>query len=212
MTNRHKRPTLSEKDGEIIAVGASVASGCLPCTKFHIRAASLAGASGEEILRAVRDATRVRRAATEIMARAGGVPPTEGDESATGAETSSLIRELVSISAAYAITCTTSLEAHLEAALALGATNRQVFAAIEIACGIRDVATSKAKAVVGRYLGVREEQAAACECAEDGAASTVAGSSRASDARGGAGGEPCSCQGDTTAPAKRSRSNPKEKR
>lgn len=207
MTNRNREPALSEKDGEIIAVGASVASGCLPCTKFHIRAASLAGASEAEILQAVRDATRVRRVATEIMAKAGGLHPDDACQSAMDSETRVPIRELVSISAAYAINCATSLEAHLEAARALAATDRQVFSAIEIACGIRDVATRKAKAVAGRFLGVREEQAAACECADDGAAPADASASRAADARRGSGGEPCSCHADTTARAKRSRSN-----
>jgi len=212
MTNRRKRPALSEKDGEIIAVGASVASGCLPCTKFHIRAASLSGASEGELLDAVREATRVRRAATAIMAKAGGLSPAEAGQSvAESGEARSLIRELVAISAAYAISCATTLEAHLEAARALGATGRQMFAAIEIACRIRDVASGKAKAVAGAALGVSKDQAAACECAGDGAASSDAASGQAPDAQGGASVEPCSCHSDDTARARRSGSNPREK-
>ncbi len=68
MTNGHDEPALSEREQEIIAVGASIASGCLPCTKYHLRAAASAGASAREVLDVVRNATQVRRAATEISA------------------------------------------------------------------------------------------------------------------------------------------------
>ena len=96
MTTAHEAPALSEKDQEIIAVGASIASGCLPCTTFHLRAASRTGASEREILQAVRDATSVRSAATEIMARAGGPSSAlAGNPVQDSTEARSLIRELV---------------------------------------------------------------------------------------------------------------------
>ncbi len=42
MTKKKEDPVLSEKEQEIIAVGAAIASGCLPCTKFHLRVAASA--------------------------------------------------------------------------------------------------------------------------------------------------------------------------
>ena len=195
MKTRREDAALSEKDQEIIAVGASVAAGCLPCTKFHRRAAAGSGATEPEILQAVSDATQVRWAATEIMARAGGLPPAEAGPPPQGsAGPRSLIRELVSASAAYAVSCSTSLAEHLAAARALGATDRQMFAAIKIACAIRDVAAQKARGAAGTALGVPEEDATACDCAEDDAPSAQGASSCAPDAQGGAGDEKCHCQ------------------
>ena len=107
MTKKEKQ-ALGEKDQELIAVGASVASGCLPCTKFHRRAAAGAGADEGEILQVVRDATAVRKAATEIMAKAGGMPATEADRAIPDpVGVPSLIRELVKIAAAYTVSCST---------------------------------------------------------------------------------------------------------
>ena len=179
---KKEKQDLGEKDQELIAVGASVASGCLPCTKFHLRAAAGAGAGEGDILQAVRDATAVRKAATEIMARAGGLPASEADQAIldpVGA--ASLVRELVQIAAAYTVNCSTGLEEHMAAARAIGATDGQMFTALKIACAIRDVACQKAKAAAGSVLGVSEEQAVACDCSEnDGTSSGEAGA--------------CSCQ------------------
>jgi AhpD family alkylhydroperoxidase len=164
---KKEKPALDEKDQELIAVGASVASGCLPCTKFHLRAAAGAGAGEGDVLQAVRDATAVRKAATGIMARAGGLPADEADQALPApAGVPSLVRELVKIAAAYTVNCSTGLEGHMATARALGATDGQMFTALKIACAIRDVACQKAKAAAGSVLGVSEEQAVACGCAE----------------------------------------------
>ena len=60
--------TLNDKDQELIAIGASIAAGCVPCAKYHFRAARIAGAQDAEIQQAVSDALCVRRSATEGMA------------------------------------------------------------------------------------------------------------------------------------------------
>ncbi len=168
MRESNEDPGLGEKDQEIIAVGASVATSCLPCTKFHLRAASSAGANKEEILQAVRDAVRVRTAATAFMAKAGGLVSDETNRPIQESEEiRTLIRELVSISAAYAVNCSTNLATHMTAARSLGATDQQMLTAIKIACAVRDVAVQKAKAAAGAVLGVSEEQAVACGCADE---------------------------------------------
>jgi AhpD family alkylhydroperoxidase len=167
MTTSSEDPVLSEKEQELIAVAASVASGCLPCVKFHLRAAAGVGAAKGEILQAVDDATRVRRTATGIMAAAGGLSPDGADQAVPApAANPSRIRELTAIAAAYAVSCSTGLETHMKAARALGATDGQMFAAIRIACAVGKVAGQKAKAMAGAILGVSEEEAIACDCDE----------------------------------------------
>ena len=58
---------LTLKEKELVAVGSSVAAGCKPCTRYHLREARKAEASDAEIHRAVADAASVRSNATEIM-------------------------------------------------------------------------------------------------------------------------------------------------
>ena len=121
-------------------------------------------------------------AATGIMARAGGLTQAEWSPAIpepAGAPT--MLRELVAVAAAYAVNCSTSLGTHMAAARAQGATDGQMFAALKIACAIRDVACQKVKAEAGAVLGASEEQAVACDC------------SKADEASQGEAG-PCSCQ------------------
>lgn len=195
MMKKNKDTVLSERDQEIIAVGASMASGCLPCTKFHLRAAAGAGADEGEILQAVCDATRVRRAATELMARAGGLSHGEWIPAIPEpAGAPSMLRELVAVAAAYAVNCSTSLGTHMAAARALGATDGQMLAALKITCAIKDVACQKAKAAAGSVLGVREEQAVACDCSGDDAVPEAGAASNAPGKAKGAGDEDCHCR------------------
>ena len=50
---------ITVKEKELAAVGISVASGCKPCTNYHVKAVREAGASDEEIKQAVADALSV---------------------------------------------------------------------------------------------------------------------------------------------------------
>jgi AhpD family alkylhydroperoxidase len=62
--------TLTQKEKELVAIAASIASGCLPCTTYHIKAVPESGASEAEVLGATRIALYVRDNATEMMAEA----------------------------------------------------------------------------------------------------------------------------------------------
>jgi len=190
MTTQKDAPAIDSREQELIALGASIASGCLPCTKFHLRAAASVGAAADDIAQAVKDATQVRRTATAIMAKAGGLAPVDGGEAAPDAGPRTLIRELVAAGAAYAINCAPSVGAHLEAARALGATNAQLFAALKIACAVRDVAAQKAKAAAAAIFGVDEAHADGEDCCSD--ADDTAG--RSGCAPEGTGGKPCGCR------------------
>ena len=69
-------------DGRIeglVAVGASVAAGCVPCLRHHARAAQEAGASAEEIAAAAAVGRKVHQGAAarvdEAVAQLGGAGP-----------------------------------------------------------------------------------------------------------------------------------------
>jgi AhpD family alkylhydroperoxidase len=139
---------LTQKEKELVAVAASIASGCLPCTKHHIKAVREAGASEAEVLGAIGIASDVRDNATEIMAEAA-----QGNlnyEYPIRAQSSSIeqpIDHLVSLGAALACNSVAGLEHHLTAARAAGASTRQIQTAIGIAQNIRRSAAEKADSI-----------------------------------------------------------------
>lgn len=107
--------TVRLKERELAAVGISAAAGCKPCTVHHVAAARKARASDEEIRRAVADALRMRRSATQIIAdhalsqlggRAHDRAPGRGGET-------DRIAELVCVGAAFGVNCVSNLAKHI---------------------------------------------------------------------------------------------------
>ena len=58
---------LTIREKELVSFGASVAAGCKPCTRYHVKKVREAGASDNEIEQAITDALRVRDHARDIM-------------------------------------------------------------------------------------------------------------------------------------------------
>jgi AhpD family alkylhydroperoxidase len=52
---------LSTKERELTAIGAAIASNCIPCIEYHVPQARNAGLSDSQILEAVRLADKVRQ-------------------------------------------------------------------------------------------------------------------------------------------------------
>lgn len=52
---------LNDREQELVALGAALASNCLPCIEYHIPEARKAGLSDKQIKQAVQVADRVRR-------------------------------------------------------------------------------------------------------------------------------------------------------
>ena len=57
---------------ELVAIGAAIGANCEPCFKHHFRAAREAGATRDEIARAVATAREVKQAATKAMLNVAG--------------------------------------------------------------------------------------------------------------------------------------------
>jgi len=141
---------------ELANIGASVATGCKPCTDYHFSKVREAGASDEEIKKAISDAIEVRDSANEIMeshglkhlgiAREGGSPPSN--------EETTRIKELVSVASAFAVNCTTSVEKHIAAARALGITEKE----IDSILGAAQFIKGEAAHYVGQMVKLKEEK------------------------------------------------------
>jgi len=52
---------LTAREKELVAIGAAIASNCVPCMEFHIPAAREAGLSNEQILFAIKIAEAVKK-------------------------------------------------------------------------------------------------------------------------------------------------------
>ncbi len=158
---------LTPKEKELIATGASIAAGCQPCTTYHFRAVREAGATEKEISQAVADALCVRNSATRIMTglaeqHLGNEPTPE----ASCCSSKPLIGELVSIGAALAVNCTANMATHLEKARAMGGTEQQILAALDVARYIKKVASQKVEALTGTAALDKEHCGDDCGCNE----------------------------------------------
>ena len=141
---------LTQKEKELVAVAASIASGCVPCTIHHIKAVREAGASEAETFSATRIALDVRDHATEIVAE--GTQGKLNYEYPGNAQSGSLkepIDNLVAMGAALACNSVAGLEYYLTTARAAGASTRQIRTAMGLARAIRKEAAEKADIRIG---------------------------------------------------------------
>jgi AhpD family alkylhydroperoxidase len=143
---------LTEKEKELVSLGASIASGCRMCTDAHVKESRRVGASNEEIEQAMRDALSVRRSAQVVMERHGlkalGRKLLGLDEGADAADEAiaevspTRMGELVAVAAAFAVNCEANLDAHAAAARDLGATEKQIRAVVGISKFVKGKADS----------------------------------------------------------------------
>ena len=140
--------SLTQKEKELVAIGASIAAGCQPCTTHLFEAVRQAGATETEIRQAVDAALDVCHSATKIMAGLAEMHLGTGRAvEEPGSSSKPLIGELVSVGAALAVNCVTNLETHLQAARKGGATERQIQTALGVARAIKKVAEQNAEAI-----------------------------------------------------------------
>lgn len=136
---------LSQKEKELIAIGASVAAGCVPCTQYHARVVRRAGASDAEIAGAVDAALRVRAEARGVMAQVAsealGMPAqAEAPQPAVPGER---VAQLVTLAAAVAANCPALFERLAAACRAAGVTEPEIRLAVGLAQMTRAKATEK---------------------------------------------------------------------
>ncbi len=138
--------SLSTKDKELVAVGASLAAGCKPCTNYHFKKVRSARASDEEIKQAMLNAIAVRDRAKQIMESHGfrllGLRFGRAEEDEENAVETSRITELVSVAAAFAVNCKTSLKKHLETARTFGVADDEIQEVLDLAKFIKGKADS----------------------------------------------------------------------
>ena len=141
--------TVTEK--ELVAVGASIAAGCKPCTDYHLREVRKVQASDGEIRKAIADAVRIRREATAIMESHGLEDRGAGSETAGAgsSQETTRIEELVCVAAAFAVNCTASLDRHLKASQRVGIAEEELGEVARLSAFIKKMAASHVEKLAG---------------------------------------------------------------
>ena len=172
--------SINYKEKELVAVGASVAAGCKPCTNYHFKKVREAGASDEEIKQAISDAMCVRNSANKIMEAHGlkhlGIEKNVDDCGCNEATTR--IKELVSVSAAFAVNCTSNLEKHIKAAQNVGITDDEIKSVLDFTLLIKGKAASHVDRIaerIGNNVSSVEqtEETGGCGCDDDSDVATI---------------------------------------
>lgn len=136
---------VDSKEKELAAIGISVATGCKPCTDFHVEAARKAGAMDHEIERAMVVALSVRERATVVMKsyalkHVGGSPDANPPADDDGKD--SRLDELVAIGSAFGANCVSTLEQHLKSASEVDISEAEVTLIARLAMYIKKRASS----------------------------------------------------------------------
>jgi AhpD family alkylhydroperoxidase len=130
---------LSAAQTELVAVGASVGTGCQPCLSRHLQVGAQAGLEGEQLLAAVASAERV--GAEAAVAIGDHARATLGASVASPALLSRLEETLASFGAALGANDAANIERQLRAAADLGASRSQLQKAIDTAHNVQENAT-----------------------------------------------------------------------
>jgi AhpD family alkylhydroperoxidase len=144
---------LTQKEKELVAVAASIASGCISCTVQHTKAVRAAGASEAEVLGTIRIALDVLDYATEMMAEAahGNLHYTYPGKTQSGS-VERPIGDLIAIGAALACNSVAGVEYYWTKAKEAGASTRQMLVVIRIVRGIKKEAVEKTDTRIGTLL------------------------------------------------------------
>lgn len=142
-------PVVDPKVKVLIALGASVAAGCQPCTEFQVKAARDSGVCDRGIQFATEAALAARQAATSGIGRwserCQGARP--GLDAAFQAD-KQLLAELISVASAICVQSVPDLVLHFAEARRLGATPELLRATVGIAKSVHNAAMEQIEAVL----------------------------------------------------------------
>ncbi len=164
---------LTQKEKELVAIAASIASGCVPCTMHHTKAVREAGASEAEVLSAIRIALDVRDYATEMMAETahGNLHDAYPGKTQSGS-VEQPIDQLIAMGAAFACNSVAGVEYYWAKAKEAGASTRQMLVVIGIVRGIRKSAVEKVDAMIGTLLDPTENKTETADTQEESVSSS----------------------------------------
>ena len=136
--------SITPQERELVIIGAAVASGCKACIRQDMLLANQLHVADTDITDAIAVAIDIRRCATneiENFVSSGLVDSIKPKQSSAGLR-SPRNKALVSISAAFAVNCVSSLKEQIAAAKAAGIDEKELDAVISLSSFIKAMATS----------------------------------------------------------------------
>ncbi len=162
---------LNKKEKELIYLGASIASGCRPCKKYHLRKSSEAGLTDIEINRTIALTISIRNNATHYMESLSYNRKTVKNEAAEKQVTKSRNDIFVGIAATYAVNFTSGLDDYIGIAKnsefsesELGETIKISKSVIEMARAHSDMVADKIRNVRLKASTNKDECSNSCNC------------------------------------------------
>jgi AhpD family alkylhydroperoxidase len=153
--------SLTDREKELVAIGASVGAGCQPCTGYHVRAGVKAGLTKDEVSGAIDGAQVVRReggiAVSNLGRRILGV---EHEQAEQVGEPEERGQALVYIGAAVGCNAGSLLTGYIGSAVErFGLSGEELRSALETAEGPKEGAAGFLRRDVKRALGQTEKAA-----------------------------------------------------
>ena len=160
--------TLNNKERQLVYLSASIASGCQPCTRFHVRKSTKVGLTEVEINEASAFAISIRNNATKSMESI--IHNHKNVDKIIMDEQDSMNRNdaLVGIAAAYSINFPTGLEKYISIARANGISNKELCEIIKISKSVIDMARVHVDIITDRIeINQPVESKNNCRCSCD---------------------------------------------
>jgi AhpD family alkylhydroperoxidase len=129
-----KRNRLSDKEIEIVNLSISIAAGCQPCTKYHIKKCKKTEISNDEIHDVIKKTQHIYNNAIEIMTTKAFAELNNKNYSINKStiDNTNRIDTCIGIAVSYTVNNTTLFKDYLSLADNLGITKKEILEIIEI--------------------------------------------------------------------------------
>jgi len=161
--------TLDKKEKQTVYLSASIASGCQPCTKFHLRKSSEAGLSDVEINKTIAFALSIRNDATRSMESFIHNHNTGNYIKEDKQESINRNGALVGIATAYSVNFPSYLEKYLNIGRNSGISEGELSEIIKISKSVIDMARAHVDMITDK-IGIRQlgenknDCCSSCDC------------------------------------------------
>jgi AhpD family alkylhydroperoxidase len=189
--------SLTDKESEFVAIGASIGAGCRPCTKYHVGAALKNGFTIEEVRRAIDEAQAARCEAVVLVGDVGrsslGI---EGGDDGNHLQPACREQLLVYVGAAAGGNAANLVKLYTSGPGGADLSGEELRSALEIAEGVKEHASEffrrDAERLTAKVTPAVEGAGTSCGCQTP--ATAMAAAEKAAEA-------PCGCQAPATATA-----------
>jgi len=140
MDNMEREEILNQKEKQIVYLSASIASGCRPCTKYHLRRSYEFGLSDFKIKKSIALAISIRNNATHSMESLASNHNSGENIEEDNQVSINRNNILVGIAAAYSVNFPSYLEKYMSIARTNGVCDEELSEIIKISKSVNDMA------------------------------------------------------------------------